>query len=264
MKWLSSHRPSSNIELVFPIRNELCRLPKLLAYYSQFDLVFIDDSSNDGSLEFLLKSSVSIVQRDRSKEPQSTAPTEAAVIMYLNQLSRSRLIIKLDADEYIDTLYFPVLLSCTQFSKLQLIKKRLDLHYGKQYSLYPSSQPLILSLNNFSADLLSIHSALTPIPNPSTLTIEIPVIHDGNLLSYNRLKKLIHYVNEERVESSLLGKSYISFIVGRYLRPLVLFPFRQFKYLFSSPHFYLFSFFSLFLEFLLAVFFLIEPKHVNE
>ena len=44
MKWISSNRPNSNVELVVPIKNELLRLPRLLDFYSSFDIVFIDDS----------------------------------------------------------------------------------------------------------------------------------------------------------------------------------------------------------------------------
>jgi len=264
MEWLSSYRPSSNIEFVFPVKNELSRLSRLLSHYSDFDLVFIDDTSTDGSLEYLLQSPVSVVKRDRLHEPSSTAPTEAAVITYLNTLSLSRIIVKLDADEFIDPLYFPLFHHYNESSNLQLIKKRIDIHYGKEYCFYPSSQPLILQPNNYISDFHSIHAALTPTNKSSALTIQIPVIHDGNPVSYNRLKKLLHYVNEERLESRIVGKSYFFFVLTRYFRPLLFFPFKQVRYLFLSPRFFFFSCFLLFLELLLAVFFLVEPKPPND
>lgn len=264
MKWISSNRPNSNVELVIPIKNELLRLPRLLDFYSSFDIVFIDDSSTDGSLEFLLRSRCSVALRDRLTEQPSRAPTESAVIYYLSHLSQSGSIIKVDADEYIDSRYFSLLLSYQHSSPFLFMKKRYDLHYSRKFCFYNPSQPLLLTSSNFSSNLNSIHGALSPLFRKGLLVVDIPVIHDGNPSGALRLRKLLHYVIEERLVCLSSDIPYLSFLLVRYLRPLVLFPFRRFSVFLFSPRLFFFFFFIALIELMLCLFFVFEPNHKND
>ena len=82
---LIDNRTGKNIELIIPVYNEEYRLLRIIkAYGNILDIVIIDDTSTDNTIELAIKNNCTIFSRNRSLEPVSFAPTEHPIVYYIH------------------------------------------------------------------------------------------------------------------------------------------------------------------------------------
>lgn len=261
MKLVLDNRDPEKIDLSVATKNEENRLCDFISHHKSFNIILLDDNSSDNTRMIAKKNNCTIFLRERDKEPYSIAPTEYAHFEYIKSHSKTGICLKLDVDEFIDENYISIFSNGITNSKINIIKRRIDRIRGLNYELFKSEQPLVLRKSEFTCNPESLHEALL-IPKDKTenLTIYVKVFHLGHPYGIEKLKKIIHYIGIEKLETDKKNKSYFLFICKRYLKPYLLFPIKRINWLIRCPKLYLSSMILNTLEILASFYILINKK----
>jgi glycosyltransferase involved in cell wall biosynthesis len=93
---IEDHRTGQRLEIVVPTYNEEHRIVNLLRYYGErFDLVLLDDGSQDGTVPLALAAGATVFRR------QGKVIGDSYFAYYANELSQSQMCFYLFADEFI-------------------------------------------------------------------------------------------------------------------------------------------------------------------
>lgn len=259
MKLIKDNRDPKKLDLTVATKNEENRIRDFVKHHRSFNIVILDDNSTDKTLLIADKLGCTLFQRDRMNEPKSIAPTEYAHYLYINNHSTTGKALKLDIDEFIDERFLDLFTEKIFDANINIIKRRVDKIWGKEFELFKSEQPLVLKKNQFKCDPESLHKGLyISGKNINNLKLYIKVIHTGHIDGILKIKKIIHYVGQERLENNLKNKNYFFFICKRYIKPYILFPIKRINWLIKSPKLYAISLIINLIEIFTSFYLLIE------
>ncbi len=259
MEMIIDNTDKNKNDIVIGTYNEEKNIKKFVSYYSNFNIIILDDNSNDNTIELAENLGCSIYLRNRFNEAKSIGPTEYAVTNYLENYSRKSMVIKLDIDEFIDKDFLKILESLDENTNLNFVKERVEIIFGNKIKLFKSEQPLLIKKNKFKYDPLSLHRALK-FPNNTKYKNLIPVYHIGHPKGINKLIKILKYIDVEKGECAYKNNSYFLFIIKRYFIPFLLFPIRFSTLLFSNPFLFLHFLLNRIIEILSLINLFIEDK----
>ncbi len=259
MKLIKDNRNPKKLDLTVGTKNEENRIRDFVEHHKSFNIVILDDNSTDKTLLIADELGCTIFQRERSNEPKSVAPTEYVHYDYINNHSITGKAIKLDVDEFIDQRFLDLCTKEIFEANINIIKRRIDKIWGKEYELFKSEQPLVLKKNQFKCDPKSLHNAIYLSENVlNNLKIYINVVHTGHSDGILKIQKIINYVGQERLENNLNNKNYFLFICKRYIKPYILFPVKRINWLIKSPKLYFTTLIVNLIEIFTSFFLLIE------
>ena len=259
MELIIDNTDKNKNDIVLGTFNEEKNIEKFVSYYKNFNIIILDDNSNDNTIKLAKKLGCTVYLRNRLNEPKSIGPTEYAVTNYLDNYSKNGVIIKLDIDEFIDKDFLQILESLNEKSNLNFVKERVEIIFGKKIKIFKSEQPLLIKKNKFTYDPLSLHRALKLSENLEYKNL-IPVYHTGHPKGINKLIKILKYIDVEKDECIKKNNSYFLFSIKRYFIPFLLFPIRFFVLIFSSPFLFLHFLLNRSIEILSLINLFIEDK----
>tara|TARA_B100000161_G_scaffold260617_1_gene227847 strand:- start:3850 stop:4638 length:789 start_codon:yes stop_codon:yes gene_type:complete len=259
MKLIKDNRDPKKLDLTVATKNEENRIRDFVKHHKSFNIVILDDNSTDKTLLIADKLGCTLFQRERSTEPKSVAPTEYAHYEYINNHSISGKAIKLDVDEFIDERFLDLFTKNILDANINIIKRRVDKIWGKEFELFKSEQPLVLKKNQFKCDPESLHNGLyLSEKSINNLKLYVKVVHTGHINGILKIQKIIYYVGQERLENNLKNKNYFLFICKRYIKPYILFPVKRINWLIKSPKLYFTTLIVNFIEIFTSFYLFIE------
>lgn len=258
---LSDKRTGKKIELVIPVYNEGERLPRIIkAYGNIMDIILIDDSSTDDSIEFAIKNNCTILTRDRKLEPVSFAPTEHPIVFYINNFSLSKKCIKIDADELIK---ISDILKITQlFDNYDIIYgNRIDVIGGMAFDIMNAVYPIAYKSNSIKCEN-SLHGAIQPINNSQKISKDIiKVFHLDLCVEDEKYGKMGRYCLME-INRIQLSRNFKYGIIRRFFIPIFTFSYRKvFKIKFKYYCYFLLKYI---IDFLLSILIVLNKKYFGD
>lgn len=175
---LFDNRTGVRLEIVVPVKNEQDRVLDFINYYHAYDVVFLDGSSDDSTID-IIRSARQTAFRRSGRD----CVGENHYVLYHNFLSRSRYTLYMMIDEFVDLKDIGRVSSHLSMPNTRVFVDKSDFLYGYNLNLNPPSvkggMPRGAGFSTVVYDDMKLHNSLAfhDSPGAQYLTLTVPLLH---------------------------------------------------------------------------------------